>query len=105
MEFVGCFIFIYTICNAVISGSGLAPLAIGGCLMVIIYMGGAVSGGHFNPAVTLGIFIRDDAFDVISMAAYMLAQFLGGMMGGIVAFSMFPGEDEVYEAGGASIGP
>jgi len=105
MEFVGCFIFIYTICMAVINGSGLAPLAIGGCLMVIIYMGGAVSGGHFNPAVTLGIFIRDDGFSVVQMGVYMVAQFLGGIFGGIVAFALFPGEDEIYEMGGAQIAP
>jgi len=103
MEFIGCFIFIYTICMAVINGSALAPLAIGGVLMVIIYMGGAVSGGHFNPAVTLGIFIRDDSFDLVSMGVYMLAQFLGACFGGIVAFSMYPGEDETYEANGAQL--
>jgi len=98
MEFIGCFIFIYTICMAVNNDNakGLAPIAIGSCLMVIIYMGGAVSGGHFNPAVTLGIFIRDDGFSVVQMGVYMLAQFLGGIFGGIVAYALFPLDDEAW---------
>jgi len=102
MEFSGCFIFIYTICLAVVNNPTLAPIGIGGCLMVLIYMGGAVSGGHFNPAVSLGIFIRDDNFSVMQMGVYMLAQFLGGILGGIVAYLVFPGDDDSW---GAAIVP
>lgn len=87
MEFVGCFIFLYTISLAV-ALSEIAGLAIGGCLMVLIYMGGHVSGGHFNPAVTLGIFIRDPSFGVLPMLLYMFVQILGGILGAMVAFGV-----------------
>ncbi len=56
-ELVGTFLFF-----TVISLSGpigpLAPLAIGGALMAMVYMGGHVSGAHYNPAVSLGVFLR-----------------------------------------------
>jgi aquaporin Z len=47
--------------------------------MVMVYAGGHVSGGHYNPAVTLGVFLRGKcaAGDV---APYMLAQ-VGGALG------------------------
>jgi aquaporin Z len=36
-------------------GNGvIAPLAIGFTLMIMVYAGGHLSGGHYNPAVTLG---------------------------------------------------
>jgi len=59
-EFVGTFFLVLTIgCSVVIGGAGvIAPLAIGSILMVMIYAGGHISGGHYNPAVTLGVWLR-----------------------------------------------
>jgi aquaporin Z len=59
-EFIGTFFLVFTIGMTVIApGAGnLAPLVIGGVLMVMIYAGGHISGGHYNPAVTLGVFLR-----------------------------------------------
>jgi len=59
-ELIGTFFLVFTIGMTVIApGAGnLAPLAIGSSLMVMIYAGGHISGGHFNPAVTLGVFLR-----------------------------------------------
>src|ERR1051326_6710908 len=47
-EFIGTFFLVLTIgCSVIIGGSGvIAPLAIGSALMVMIYAGGPVSGGH-----------------------------------------------------------
>ena len=55
-EFIGTFFLVLTIgCTVIGHGAGaLAPLAIGSALMVMIFAGGHISGGHFNPAVTLG---------------------------------------------------
>ena len=56
-EFVGTFFLVLTVGSTVIGhGAGpFAPLAIGSALMVMIFAGGHISGGHFNPAVTLGV--------------------------------------------------
>jgi aquaporin Z len=58
VEFVGTFFLVLTVGLAVRSGSVLAPLAIGSVLACMIFAGGYVSGGHFNPAVSLGVLLR-----------------------------------------------
>jgi aquaporin Z len=58
VEFVGTFFLVLTVGLAVRSGSILAPLAIGSVLACMIFAGGDVSGGHFNPAVSLGVLLR-----------------------------------------------
>lgn len=57
-EFVGTFFLVLTIGLTALSGTALAPLAIGSVLMVMVYMGGHVSGAHYNPAVSLAVFLR-----------------------------------------------
>ncbi len=59
-EFIGTFFLVLTVgCSVIIGGAGvIAPLAIGSVLMVMIYAGGHISGGHYNPAVTLAVWIR-----------------------------------------------
>ena len=58
VEAIGTFFLVFTVGAAVGSGSTLAPLAIGAALMVMIYAGGHLSGGHYNPAVTLAALVR-----------------------------------------------
>jgi aquaporin Z len=76
VEFIGTFFFILTIgCTVIGSPIGaLAPLAIGSVLMVMVYAGGHISGGHFNPAVTLGVWLRGKC-DSKDVAPYMISQF------------------------------
>jgi hypothetical protein len=59
-ELIGTFFLVLTVgCTVTASGSGiLPPLAIGSALMVMIFAGGHISGGHYNPAVTLGVWMR-----------------------------------------------
>ncbi|HLK14800.1 MAG TPA: aquaporin [Fimbriimonadaceae bacterium] len=77
-EFVGTFLFLFVISLAATSGSVLAPLAIGGALMVMVYMGGHRSGGHYNPAVSFGAFLGK-LMTATEMVAYMLAQIVAGI--------------------------
>jgi aquaporin Z len=58
VEAIGTFVLVFTVGAAVASGTSLAPLAIGAALMVMVYAGGHVSGGHYNPAVTLAVLLR-----------------------------------------------
>lgn len=60
-EFIGTFFLVLTVGMAVLSpheAGLLAPLAIGAALAVMVYAGGHVSGGHYNPAVSLAAFLR-----------------------------------------------
>ena len=52
-EFIGTFFLTFAVGVAALTGSVFVPLAAGGTLMVMIYAGGHISGGHYNPAVTL----------------------------------------------------
>ena len=62
----------------------LAPLAIGGILVVMVYAGGHVSGAHYNPAVTLAVLVRG-RIGATDAAAYVGAQLLGGIGGALAA--------------------
>jgi aquaporin Z len=80
VELIGTFLFVLTVGMVVIDpGAGsLAPIAIGSLLMVIVYAGGHVSGGHYNPAVTLAVWLRGRcaAKDVLP---YWISQILGAV--------------------------
>ena len=80
VEFIGMFLFVLTVGMVVIDpGVGsLAPLAIGSVLMVLVYAGGHVSGGHYNPAVTLAVWLRGRC-SAADVPAYWIAQVLGAL--------------------------
>ena len=84
--FIGTFFLVLTIGCTVIPGAAgvIPPLAIGAALMIMIFAGGHVSGGHYNPAVTLAVFIRGrcDAKDVVP---YWIAQVAAGILAAVVA--------------------
>jgi aquaporin Z len=77
-EFIGTFFLVLTVGLTVLNGSTLAPLAIGCSLMVMVYMGGHISGGHYNPAVSLAAFLRGK-MPKADFAPYVAAQLLGSI--------------------------
>jgi aquaporin Z len=77
-EFIGTFFLVLTIGLAVLGGTPMAPLAIGASLMVMVYMGGHVSGGHYNPAVSLAVLLRGK-LTPRDVAPYMAMQVLGAL--------------------------
>src|SRR5438067_4590831 len=74
-EFIGTFFLVLTIgCTGIgASSGGIAPLAIGAALMVMVFAGGHISGAHYNPAVTLGVLIRG-RLNVVDVVPYIVAQ-------------------------------
>ncbi|MGN6161240.1 MAG: MIP/aquaporin family protein [Marmoricola sp.] len=83
VEAIGTFFLVFTIVLAVAQNAALAPLAIGAALMVMIFAGGHISGGHFNPAVSLAIFIRG-RIDPADLIGYWIAQFLGAALAALL---------------------
>lgn len=75
-EFIGTFFLVLTIGLCVAGGTEFAPLAIGGVLMVMVYMGGHISGAHYNPAVSLALVMRG-ALPKEQFLPYVVAQVLG----------------------------
>ena len=92
-EFIGTFFLVFTVgCTGIAAGPGvIPPLAIGAVLMVMIYAGGHVSGAHFNPAVTLGVFLRGrcPAADVVP---YWIAQLAGAFAAAAIVLFLKAGE-------------
>ena len=78
-ELIGTFFLVLTVGLTVIQGTPFAPLAIGTALMVMVYMGGHVSGGHYNPAVTLAVFLRGKA-SALDLALYPVAQIAAAVL-------------------------
>ena len=75
-EFIGTFFLVLTIGLTVVPNSPLAPLAIGTSLMIMVYMGGHISGAHYNPAVSLAAVMRG-ALPGEKLVPYILSQ-IGG---------------------------
>jgi aquaporin Z len=86
VEFIGTFFLVFTIGMTVLgpdSAGALAPVAIGSALMVMIFAGGHISGGHFNPAVTLGVTLRGKA-PFSDMVPYWVAQIAGAVVAALL---------------------
>ena len=97
-EFIGTFFLVLTVCLTAPTGNPLAPLAIGASLMIMVYMGGHISGGHYNPAVSLAAAIRG-ALPMGKLVPYWIVQLLGAVVAALAAhyalgkpFACAPGE-------------
>lgn len=98
-EFIGTFFLVFVIGLSVLSGSPFAPITIGAGLMVLVYMGGHVSGAHYNPAVTLAIALRKK-MPAADIGPYIAAQVFGAIVAGLAVravtgdtFAPAPGGD------------
>ncbi len=81
VEFIGTFFLVFTV-GMTVKGpdtAALAPLAIGSALMIMVYAGGHFSGGHYNPAVTLGVTLRGKC-SWADAIPYWVAQFVAAVV-------------------------
>tara|TARA_B100000073_G_scaffold252517_1_gene212571 strand:- start:175 stop:804 length:630 start_codon:yes stop_codon:yes gene_type:complete len=85
-ELIGTFFLALTICTAAVHGSAgdYAPFAIAATLMVMIYAVGHISGAHFNPAVTVAVWLRG-ACEKSVVVPYISVQALAGVLAAIVS--------------------
>ena len=91
MELIGTFFLVLTIGMSVIAGGSgvIPPLAIGSILMVMIFAGGHISGGHYNPAVTLGVWMRGRT-ETKDVLPYMIFQTAGAAIAAVVVKYLDP---------------
>ena len=98
-EFVGPFFLALTICTAAVHGSAgeegeYAPFAIAATLMVMIYGVGYISGAHFNPAVTVAIWLRG-ACEKYDVAPYIAVQIIAGALAALASENLLFAETSV----------
>jgi aquaporin Z len=87
-EFIGTFFLVLTIGLTVLDGTPMAPLAIGASLMIMVYMGGHVSGGHYNPAVSLAVLLRGKMASVGEFIRYVVVQIVGALAAALVVYAI-----------------
>ena len=100
-EFIGTFalIFIGAGAGAVIGGgtggfAGIIAIAFAHGLVILTfaYAYGAISGGHFNPAVTVGLLTAGE-ISVSDAVAYIVSQLVGGIVGGLLLLMVLGGAE------------
>ena len=87
-EFIGTFFLVLTVGLTVVGQVPMAPLAIGASLMVMVYMGGHVSGAHYNPAVSLAVLINGKMSSVAEWVGYVVSQVAGAVMAALVVYGV-----------------
>jgi len=99
-EFVGTFFLVLTVGCTVIPGAAgvIPPIAIGAALMVMVFAGGHISGAHFNPAVTLAVWMRGRC-ETKDVVPYWAAQLAGaGAAAGATGFLVGSGTPMTIES-------
>jgi len=101
-EFVGTFFLVATVGFVSVAGSPAAPFVIGLCLALLVYMGGHVSGAHYNPAVSFALVVRGK-LSFLDFVPYLVAQVAGGVAGAGLVFTLAGGS--FGPAPGAGVDP
>src|SRR5690348_16071274 len=85
VEFIGMLFFVFTAGMATekLGAGSLAPVAIGSILMVMVFRGGHISGGHYNPAVSTGVLVRG-RMARNEYRGYVLTQVVAAILGGLL---------------------
>lgn len=107
-EFIGTFILVFIGCGAAsIGGTKLGPLGIGLAfglaLIAAAYSIGPISGGHINPAATIGMFVagRINGKDAV---AYVISQCFGAIFAAVVLAILVSGKISGYDIVSSGLG-
>ncbi|WP_421842959.1 MIP/aquaporin family protein [Mycobacterium sp.] len=100
-ELIGMFVFMFAVLGIVASGADPAATAIGvgSVLMVMVYAGGHISGGHFNPAVSIAASLRG-ALPPRDLVPYIVAQLVGAVLAYLVGIGVW---HDKYSSGGGDL--
>lgn len=101
-EFIGTFFLTLTACLTVTGERPIPALAIGSSLMIMVYMGGHVSGAHYNPAVSFALFLRKK-FPSSDFLPYVISQLLGATVAAYVAYAVLGKTINVAPGEGISV--
>lgn len=96
-EFIGTFAIIFIVAGADALGTGGlvgVAFAYGLTVLTFVYAYGHISGGHFNPAVTIGLWVGKQ-IDSASAVAYIVVQIIGGIVGGYVLLFLLGSESSL----------
>jgi aquaporin Z len=94
-EFIGTFTLVTAVCGAALFSAPSAGLvavafAVGLSVLAMAFAVGHISGGHFNPAVTLGL-VAGGRFEMGRAPAYIITQVLGGAAAACVFYIILGG--------------
>ncbi|MFT7798944.1 aquaporin-8-like [Arapaima gigas] len=104
-ELLGCALFIFVGCSSVVenpatTGALQPALAHGLALGIAIAVLGQISGGHFNPAVSVSVCLIG-GLQIVLLLPYILSQMLGGLIGAGLARAIATPESYANSSGGA----
>ena len=111
-EFIGTFMLVSAVCGAALftaafpgNAAGIlgVSFAVGLTVLAMAYAVGHVSGGHFNPAVTCGLWAAGK-FDTKEIPAYIAAQVIGGACAALTFYLIAIGKSDIALGNFASNG-
>ncbi|KQT69714.1 MULTISPECIES: aquaporin Z [unclassified Aureimonas] len=111
-EAFGTFWLVFGGCGSAVLAAGFpelgialagVALAFGLTVLTMAYAVGGISGGHFNPAVSLGL-AASGRFPLSELVPYWIAQVLGGLLGAAVLYAIASGKPDFVAGGFASNG-
>ena len=107
-EFFGTFWLVFGGCGAAVIAAAFPELGIGFLgvalafgltVLTMAYAVGGISGGHFNPAVSIGLLVAG-RFEARELVPYIIAQLIGAVAAGAVLYLIVSGRADFTSAGG-----
>ena len=99
-EFFGTFWLVFGGCGSAVLAAGFPELGIGFAgvalafgltVLTMVYAVGYISGGHFNPAVSFGLWSAGK-FETKELLPYVVSQVIGGILGAFVLYLIATGK-------------